>query len=95
MSTSEKFLNIFDLQMGLDNTNEVPIQESIDYCESRFRKILTAFGRSEDAPKQLIQRGLHQELVRFLECFFFSVFNFLTVFYFIIHWHGDGNRSIY
>jgi hypothetical protein len=57
---------MFDLQMGLDNTNEVPIQESIDYCESRFRKILSAFSRSEDAPKQLIQRGLHQELVGFL-----------------------------
>ena len=71
MSTSEKFLNIFDLQMGLD-TNEVPIQDSIDYCESRFRTILTAFGRSEDAPKQLIQRGFHQELVGF----FLRVYSF-------------------
>jgi hypothetical protein len=63
MSTSVNYLNIFDLQMELDNSKDVPIQESIDYCELRFRTILSAFGRSEDAAKQLIQRGLHQELV--------------------------------
>lgn len=60
-ATPVKMLNIFDLQ--LENKVNIPIQEIINYCELRFRSILTIFGRSEEASQLLIQRGLHNELV--------------------------------
>ena len=58
-----KIFNMFDLQLGPNTVDHLHIQETIQYCESRFRVILSVFGQAGQAHQCVIQRGLHKELV--------------------------------
>lgn len=67
-----KIFNVFDLQFGSNTSDHLHLQETIDYCEDRFRVILSTFGRSEHGKQRLIQRGLHKELVNCIHCIIFN-----------------------
>ena len=51
---------MYDLQYGSDFPDHLHIQETIDYCETRFRVILSAFARASDGQQRVIQCGLHK-----------------------------------
>jgi hypothetical protein len=59
-----KIFNAFDLQFGSQTEDHLHIHETIQYCEVRFRVILSKFGRAESQRQREIQRGLHMEMVR-------------------------------
>lgn len=61
-----KIFNAFDLQFGPNTLDHLHVEETIQYCEARFRCILSAFGRAESSSQRVIQRGLHKELVSVL-----------------------------
>jgi hypothetical protein len=58
-----RIFNTYDLQFQSNNEDQLHLQETIHYCETRFRVILSAFGRAGHSRQRLIQRGLHKELV--------------------------------
>ena len=58
-----KIFNAFDLQFGPNSADHLHLQETVHYCESRFRTILSAFSRATHQTQRVIQRGLHRELV--------------------------------
>ena len=58
-----KIFNAFDLQFGSNTSDHLHIQETLEYCETHFQFILSVFGHAGHATQQVIQRGLHKELV--------------------------------
>lgn len=60
-----KVFNAFDLQFECNKEDQLHLQDTIHYCETRFRVILSAFGRAGHSRQRMIQRGLHKELVSF------------------------------
>ena len=58
-----RIFNAFDLQSSPYNADHADIQDTIDYCESRFRVILIAFSQADEQQRPHIQSGLLQELV--------------------------------
>jgi hypothetical protein len=58
-----KIFDAFDLQFGPYTDDHLHVQETIDYCEARFRVILSAFGRVGHSTQRVFQRVLHKELV--------------------------------
>lgn len=64
--TPVKVFNAFDMHFASNDINYQEIQETLDYCEVRFRSILLAFGGANLTRQRNIQRVLHKELVRFM-----------------------------
>ena len=55
-----RIFNMYDLQYGSDFPDHLHIQETIDYCETRFQVILSAFAHASDGQQCVIQCGLHK-----------------------------------
>lgn len=72
-----KIFNAFDLQFGCTTGDNIHVQETIDYCEVRFRDILSAFGRANHSRQRVIQRGLHKELVN-ISIYIYHIYRILT-----------------
>jgi hypothetical protein len=90
-----KIFNVFDLQYGPNTADHLHIQETIDYCESRFRVILSVFARAGVARQRVIQRCLHKELVCVLK---YTPMQLRSIFVGIrvsISRHGRRNWSIH
>ena len=58
-----KVFNAFDLQCKCNKEDQQHLQEAINYCELRFRVILSAFSCAGHSRQHVIQCGLHKELV--------------------------------
>jgi hypothetical protein len=87
-----KIFDSFDMQFGRSEIDRGHIQETIDYCEFRFRTILGFFSRSSDGRQMVLQRYLHNELVGDLfsdtSIYSLSSSGFRT----LLHWDGNGMR---
>jgi hypothetical protein len=57
-----KIFDVYDMQFPPVSFDR-KIQETIDYCECRFRSILVAFRRASEGRQRVVQRRLHSELV--------------------------------
>jgi hypothetical protein len=60
-----KVFNAFDMQFSSNHVDLLHMQETLDYCEVRFRCILLAFSHASISKQRNIQRALHKELVRY------------------------------
>lgn len=64
MSTSPlKLFDAYDMQFSRSEYDRNHIQDTIDYCECRFRNILHAVSGSMEARQMVLQRNLFSELV--------------------------------
>ena len=86
-----KFFDAFDMQFGRTEIDRQHIQETIDYCESRFHTILGFFSHASVGCQMVIQRYLHNELVS-LGLFSHSYIYLLLCsgFCTFLHWDGNG-----
>ena len=78
---------MYDLQYGSDFPDHLHIQETIDYCETRFRVILSAFACASDSQQHVIQHGLHKELVTISLSYTFLLDKFSLGIFVIIYQH--------
>ena len=65
MSTSPlKIFNAYDMQFSQSSFDKDLVQDTIDYCECRFRCILLAISHSAVPRQKVLQRALFSELVK-------------------------------